>query len=370
MVIGIDGNEANVDNHVGTSVYTLELLKHWQTIASKDASFIVYLREKPRSSLPVQTDYFQYRIVSGKRFWRDFYFPLYLYLHKEIDVLYCPAHYTPRWCPVPIVVALHDIAYEFFPHEFLKKDLYKLKHWTQHAISQARHIICVSESTKKDAMNTYAIPESKLHVVLNGFRPLEQTPASHQEKTLSEYNLTKHGYVLYVGTLQPRKNIPTLVKAFKHIHATHPHIKLVIVGKQGWLFDSIYQSIREADISDNIVLTGYVPNDKASSLYSNAAVFVMPSLYEGFGIPLLEAMYLHCPVVSSSASCLPETGGDACLYFDPHDEFSCATAIQSVLNDSHKRQELIKAGTAHVKKFSFQKMSEETLDVIKLTLSK
>jgi len=198
MVIGIDGNEANVEQQVGVSVYTTNLLRRFQLQATATLQFRVYLRHKPNSFLPKETEYFQYRVISGPALWSQVFLPLHLNTHREIDVFFSPAHYAPRFCPVPFVVTIHDLSYFYYPQEFLKKDLYKLKNWTLYSITQAQKVIAVSKTTKKDIMNLYHEPEEKIEVVYNGFEKHVQ----HAETTNNSLPTTN--YFLYVGTLQPR----------------------------------------------------------------------------------------------------------------------------------------------------------------------
>lgn len=366
MIIGIDGNEANVQSSVGTSVYTHELLHYFATQASDETQFIIYLREPRMKTLPKPSAYFSYRIVPAKKFWRDIYFPLYLYMHQEIDVLFSPAHYTPRYCPVPIVVAIHDLAYEYFPHEFLKKDLFKLRNWTQHAVKQARAIIAVSKSSRKDISKFYNIPKNKITTVYNGFKTYTEVAKKRSTaEVLNTYHVKKNDYILYVGTLQPRKNITTLIHSFEKLHRLRPHTHLIIAGKKGWLYDEFFTITQNLEISHIVHFPGFVPDEELVHLYKGAGVYVLPSLYEGFGIPVAEAMYLGCPVIVSHNSSLPEVGGDAALYIDPHNEKELTAALLKVMGNEPLRQKMIKAGKQQVAQFSMKKMASETLDVIK-----
>lgn len=368
MVIGIDGNEANVDKSVGVSVYTQELLKYFASVASNDLQFIVYLRIPKKKHLPRQKKYFKYKVINTPRLWRDLRFPWYLYTHNEIDVLFSPAHYTPRFCPVPVVVTIHDTSYEYFPHEFLKKDLFKLKAWTTHAIKQAKTVIAVSESTKRDIVKNYKITAKDVNIVMNGFKKHQDVRSKKTSaQVMKKYDLKKHEYILYVGTLQPRKNITTLIKSFEQVHKLRPYVKLVIVGRKGWLYHEFFSTAQQLGLQDSILFTGYVPDEDLPHLYKNAGVFVMPSLYEGFGIPLLEAMYYGCPVISSNTSSLPEVGGDAAIYFNPRNVNQLTKKIIEVLGKKSLRNKLVKAGKKQYKKFSWKKSASETLQLIEDT---
>lgn len=371
MVIGIDGNEANVKSSVGVSVYTLELLKHFVTHANAQLQFVIYLRETPGPHMPDATQYFKYRIVPGKRLWRDVFFPLYLLFHKDIDMLFCPAHYIPRYCTIPTVVAIHDVAYEYFPDEFLKKDLYKLRNWTAHGLFHSRSAIAVSESTKRDIEKFYHTPADRVHVVYNGFKTYEDVDQlCAPEDVLSKYGLEKQKYFLYVGTLQPRKNIPVLIGAFAHIHEECPDLKLILAGRKGWLYDDIFKTVQELHLENIVLFPGYVPDEEIVHMYRQSVAYILPSLYEGFGIPVAEAMHQGCPVISSNSSSLPEVGGDACLYFEPTDQERLTEHMRMLHTNNELRNELITKGRAQAQKFSSKLMAEQTLQILIDTASK
>jgi glycosyltransferase involved in cell wall biosynthesis len=362
MTIGVDGNEANVPHKVGVSMYTFELLHYFKSKANADTRFIVYLRSSPDESMPTENNYFRYEIVKGSRLWSQIFFPIHLLTHKKPDILFCPAHYAPRFCPVKTVVAIHDLAYFYYPDEFLKKDLYQLKNWTRYSMDKATKIIAVSKTTKKDLLTFYNEPESKIQVIYNGFR--KQTT---NNKPSSNHKPQTTNYFLYVGTIQPRKNITTLISAFSILLKQYPDYQLYLVGRKGWLYESIFEKVKELEMEKNVIFTGFIDNNSLDTLYSNATCFVFPSLYEGFGIPLLEAMDRGCPVISSFNSSLPEVGGEACLYFDPTDAQGIADDMIDMITNKKLRQDLVKKGKDRVQLFSWQKCGEQTLELLKNT---
>ena len=358
MIIGIDGIEANVEEKVGVSVYTAQLLSYFQSIANVDTQFIVYLRSAPLENLPKETDYFRYEIVRQKGLWRDVFFPIHLHTHKKIDVLFCPAHYIPRFCPVPTIVTIHDLAYEFFPHEFKKEDLFKLKNWTRHAVRKSKGVIAVSKTTALDLQKLYDVPSQKITTIYNGYASVGRP----SDETIKSFGLKSYKYFLYIGTLQPRKNIPTLIQAFALYHKTHPDIKLVIVGRKGWMYDSIFEEVKRLNIEDSVVFTGYVKSLKM--FYTNAIAYILPSLYEGFGLPVIEAMHYECPVIVSDTPALMEVSDGACLSFPAHDTIALAQALEKISQLS-VRKALIAKGTKRAKHFSWDKTAKQTLDIIK-----
>lgn len=370
MIIGIDGNEANVEKKVGVSVYTANLLRYFKLNAGPDVQFQIYLREPPHFesafglSMPEESPYFRYKVVRGPKMWSQLFLPANLYLQRGIDVFFSPAHYAPRFCPVPIVTTIHDVAYFYYPQEFVQKDLYQLKNWTQYSIARSKKVIAVSKTTKKDIMKFYGTPDEKIEVIYNGFEKSEPQTASSFEQIGKQYSVHRHKYLLYVSTLQPRKDVPTLIDAFAKLKETHPEFKLVIVGRKGWMFDEIFERARKNNVEESVVFTGYLPDDEVVALYRNAFCYVLPSLYEGFGITILEAMSHGCPVITTYASSLPEVGGEACLYFEPKSSTDLLFNLNLLLTDTELRKNLIEKGKERIKLFSWEKCAEETLKIL------
>ena len=361
MIIGVDGNEANVEFPVGVSVYTLNLLNYFQSKSSKDIQFIIYLRQSPNTKLPRESEYFKYQVVRGKRLWLTVFLPLRLWMDKlsgkNITVFFSPAHYIPWFSPFKTIVTVHDLSYLFFPNEFLKKDLYQLRNWTKYALKKACHIIAVSKTTKKDIVKEYSVPDEKISVVYNGYDPSTSLRMSNLQTNIKPY-------FLYVGTIQPRKNLSTLIKAFSRFHAKHPSFKLIIAGKKGWLYDSIFLQVSQMQMTESIIFPGYVSDSEKIKLYQEATAYILPSFYEGFGIPILEAMSHKCPVISSFSSSLPEIGGEACLYFDPNSVNDLLDKMELIISDKTLVKDLIEKGIKRIDSFSWKATGKRTLEVL------
>lgn len=358
MLIAIDGNEANVKERVGVSMYTYQLLSYFASWASEDLQFSVILRNKPLKNMPREHAYFTYTHVPGRMLWRDIFLPLHLLkLKKKPDVFFSPAHYTPLFTSIPVVVTIHDVSYLYYPHEFLSKDLYKLQNWTAHALHQSKKVIAVSNFTRNDIMKKYHITPGKIVTIYNGY---------NAGKAKNVHGSTKN-YILYVGTLQPRKNIKTLINSFAEVKKQMPHIKLVIAGKKGWMYDDLFVLVQKHDIGDSVEFTDYVDDNKLAQLYADASLFVLPSLYEGFGITILEAMHYGAPVLAAQGSCLEEIGGDACEYFDPHDTMKLRDAMMKIIKDPARADRMRQKGFERVRQFSWEKCAKETLNALKST---
>ena len=364
MLIGVDGNEANVTEKVGVSVYTLKLLHYFQKKSAEDLSFIIFLKTKPNQDMPQVHPQFNYQIVPGNFLWSQTFLPIELYKQKflgnKIDVFFSPAHYIPRFSPAPLVVTIHDLSYFYYPDEFLKKDLYQLKNWTKYSAEKAKKIIAVSNTTKKDIVRFYQTPEEKIEVVYNGY---EKT--SNIKHLASNSSIEKvEPYILYVGTIQPRKNIGTLIEAFAKFKTAHPELKLVIAGKKGWLYEETFIKVKKMNLEKHVRFLGFVDDPTLISLYKHAFWFVLPSFYEGFGIPVLEAMSYGCPVISSFTASLPEIAGDAALYIDPEKKEDIVDKLNQLLENKTLRNELITKGKERSRKFSWKTCGEKTLEVL------
>jgi len=364
--IAVDGNEANVAGRVGTGEYSYRLLRSWSSLAGRNLTFDLYLRDAPLPDLPVPSEFWRYHLIKPRQAWTRFSLPLNLALNRgQYDAFWNPAHYLPPVTFCPSVVTIHDLAYEFFPDLFLSGDLYKLKHWTKQSVKQATKIIAVSHSTKADLVKLYGVAEDKIIVVHNGYDAESfnlKKPVSL--KILESYQLVPQNYLLFLGTVQPRKNVTKLIQAFRLLKSSGYQGKLVIAGKIGWLAEETLSVIKNSEDASDIVMTGYISPENQTALYRHADVFVLPSLYEGFGVPVLEAMACGVPVAAASNSSLPEVVGDAGLLFNASDPAELSEVILKLKKD---RPKWVKKGLSHVRNFSWDKCAKETLAVLQTT---
>lgn len=370
MIIGIDANEANVEKKVGISEYVYQLLLQFHAAASDNKKFVIYLKDKPREDFPKESPNWEYKVVGPHKMWTQMGLPLNLFLTKvKPDVFFSPGHYAPRFSPVPTVISIMDLAFFHFPEYFTQKDLAQLKSWTNYSVKKAKAVITISDSTKNDIIKLYDVPDKKIHVVYLGIKnAVTLTPHIYPMQELqTKYGISKD-FILFVGTLQPRKNIQRLIQAFAELLKQKKYqdspLQLVIVGKKGWQYDEILAAPKKLGIEDRVKFLDFVPDEELVMLYKNALCFAWPSLYEGFGLPILEAMKLGCPVITSNVSSMPEAGGDASLYVDPEDTEDIAEKLDKVLSDPKLRSEMIEKGKKQVQKFSWEKTAKETLAVL------
>lgn len=360
MLIGIDANEANLTpDRVGINEYAFHLL--WAIRRHKTAhAFVIYLKNTPRADLPTEGNNWHYRVIPFSRLWTQTRLPLDLFGHRpRPDVFFSLTHYAPRWSPVPTVVAIMDVGFLDTPEQFTAKDFNQLKSWTQYSVRQARKIIAISEYTKQHVVRVYHRDPADVVVTplaydAQSFRPVVD-PAI----------LEKHGvrqpYVLFLSSLKPNKNVPGLIRAFAQLRSP-AELALVVSGKKAWQYEQIFSLVHDFGLEDKVVFTGFVPDADKPALMSQAVAFVMPSLHEGFGIPVLEAMACGVPVVISRAASLPEVGGMAAIYVDPASADSIASGIRLALGPH--RQQYVKRGLNRVKLFSWANTARQTLAVL------
>lgn len=372
MIIGIDGNEANVAKRVGISEYAFQLLKQFESLQLPAIQFQIYLKQEPLEDLPKERKGWKYRVLKPGLLWTQWRLPLGLFFTKSrLDIFFSPTHYSPRFSPVPTVVSVMDLSYLYFPEMFNKSDLLQLKSWTKYSVAKAAKVLTISNSSRDDIIKEYNLSQDKVVVTHLGIKEsVTLTPHIYSMNELkAKYNLSDN-FILFVGTLQPRKNLLRLIEAFAKVlkskDESHQlkNLQLVIVGRRGWLYEEILKAPEELDIAEQVKFLENVTDEELPLFYKNARCFVLPSLYEGFGLPVLEAMKQGCPVITSNISSLPEAGGEACLYVDPENIDDIAQKITKLVGNDKLRKELIEKGKAQVKKFSWEKTAKETLKVL------
>jgi glycosyltransferase involved in cell wall biosynthesis len=325
-------------------------------------SYIIYLKEKPLDFLPKETSWWKYEIVKPQKMWTQIAFPLHLLITlKKPDVLLSLTHYAPRFTTIPTIVSVMDVSYLNFPDTFKKRDLLKLTKWTEYSVKRAKKIITISKSSKNDIIKHYKVPEEKTKVVYLGLKKLNMDSS---QKDLASFGVHKK-FILFVGTLQPRKNISRLIEAFSLLpQKLKAEYQLVVIGKKGWLYEEILKAPEKFRVSNDVLFLDYVKDNDLPEFYKKAQVFVLPSLYEGFGLPVLEAMRYGCPVAVSNVSSLPEAGGEAALYFDPESTTDIKNTIEKILTDSKLREKMREKGREQFKKFTWEKAAKEVLEVV------
>ena len=285
---------------------------------------------------------------------------------RPVDVLH--VQFTaPPFCPCPVVVSIHDLSFEHLPETFKRRSRTQLRLTVRHSARRATRILSLSEHTRRDIIETYRIDAEKVSAI-----PLAAAEHFGPVNDNRELQRVRHNYgiagdyILCVGSIQPRKNLARLIRAYALLRGNSSADKLpklVLVGKCAWLYDETLRTLEKAGVKDTVVVTGYVPESDLPALYSGALCFVYPSYFEGFGLPPLEAMKCGAPVIVGDRTSLPEVVGDAALSVDPFDIEAIAAAITRLVNNSTLRHELSVRGQERARMFSWQHTARETLKV-------
>ncbi len=383
MTIGFDASRAFIGQRTGTENYSYELLKHLLAIDTEN-TYRVYLRSgQGLENEILQVSNVQIIDIRAQRLWTQAGLAWQV-LKNSPDVLFIPAHTLPviRRPQQKTIVTIHDLGAEYLPqyHQFPQK-LY-LNRSTEYAVKHATKLIAVSQATKENLIaQLHANPE-KISVIYEGYDADHFRP---QNKEAMQAVQDKHGltkpYFLFVGTIQPRKNLERLIEAFAYMvhhyleneEVTKDYsvnmrelrnIELVLAGKKGWLSDAIYQAPKKYGVTGRVKFLDYVSHSDMPGLYAGALTFVFPSLYEGFGLPVLEAMACGVPVLTSNTSSLPEVGGQVAFYADPYSVDDLAGKLYMLLSQEKLRHKAKSGGIEHAKQFSWQKCAVETLKVL------
>ncbi|MFM8395173.1 MAG: glycosyltransferase family 4 protein, partial [Acidobacteriota bacterium] len=296
---------------------------------------------------------------------------------RPVDLLH--VQYTaPPFCPAPVVATIHDLAFEHYPETFTRRGSWQLRLTVRYTARRAACLLTVSEFSRDDLRRTYGIPEENLVVTWNGIDPrfsphVESSPTGESRQVEAAriartYGL-RTGYLLALGSLQPRKNIPRLIRAYVDLRRTRSDLnpQLVIAGRELWLTSAIFREIdRELESlpwRSDIIFTGYVPEADLPPLYRGARMLIYPSIFEGFGLPPVEAMACGTPVVTSQAGSLPEVCGAAARYVDPWSVESIRDGMLDLLTDDQLASLLIARGLEQARRFDWQQTAARTLEV-------
>jgi glycosyltransferase involved in cell wall biosynthesis len=361
MLIGIDASRATVARRTGTENYSLHLIRELLALG-EEHRFRLYFNQPPPADL--FAGLVERRVIPFPRLWTHVRLSWEMLLRSP-DLLFVPSHVLPLVHPRRSLATVHDLGYHYYPEAHtLFQNLY-LRWSTRYNARTATRILADSEATRRDLVHYYRIPEDKIAVVYPG---RDECLAPAADPVLLDAVRTRYGltvpYLLYVGTLHPRKNLVRLVQAFASLLALNLDLSLVLAGQKGWLYEDISSQVRELGLGNRVLLTGYVPDVDLAPLLSGALAFVFPSLYEGFGLPVLEAMACGTPVVCSNTSSLPEVAGDAALLVNPHDTEALAAALARIVTDDGLRRELVERGFQQVRHFSWQRCAREALEAL------
>lgn len=376
MLIGIDASRASGKEKTGTENYSRNLILNLAKIDRKN-NYILYVKPDYNPEFDRLPKNFRLKVIAIKRFWTQIGLSREM-LSRKPDVLFVPSHVLPPITPKKNVVTVHDLAWKYFPGAYSKSEIRLQKISITRAIKKNAQIIVYSQSTLSDLNKFFLINDAKISFVPMGFecsghcesrcssaRGNPDCPQGQLRKTSLPFAMTKQKYILSVSRLETRKNIVNLIRAYNLLRNERKiKEKLVLVGKPGFGYDEIKAEINRSKYKNDITETGFIADTELKALYYNASVFVFPSLYEGFGFPILEAFTSGVPVVTSSTSSMPEVAGRGALLVDPKKPFEIAAAMSQILNKQALAEKLIRAGKIQVKKYSWELCAKETLKVL------
>lgn len=366
MLIGIDASRANLARKTGVEWYSYHLINELKKIPlSAGDNFVLYSPTQLSDELGILPKGWKSEVLSWplRYLWTQIRLSAKTFFRPP-DVLFVPAHALPIFSRTKSIITLHDLGFEKFPELYNFWQRAYLRFVYRFAARRAEVIIAPSEFTKKELIDCYKIKPDSIKVVYLGydkniFHPLSDREAT--EKFLIQHQISGP-YLLYVGRLEKKKNIKNLIEAFLKASTENKNLKLVLVGTPSYGYDEFSELIQNNQ--NKIIHLLHLTPKEISYLYSEALSFVFPSYYEGFGLPILEAMACGCPVLASTVSSIFEVAGDAALYFNPDNKTEMTMAVKKIVDDTRFRQELIGRGWVRVKNFSWQKCAQETYQIL------
>ena len=371
LVIGIDGRVMQEKKPSGIPQYAIHTIREILKLDKKNKYIIFYNSFRDiKNNIPefegnVEKKFYRFPNKILEWVWKIFPYP------KIDEVLNADIFFSPHFIKIPLskkvkkIVTIHDLSFVRNKKYFSwRKNIW---HWQMNPrkiCAQSDKIIAVSEATKNDIKNIYKIDNQKIKVIYNGsLKIADVLPYSDEQAILDKFNLQKNSYVLFLATLEPRKNIEGIMEAFSIIEKKIPDIKLVVAGKKGWLFENIFERAKKHHIEEKIVFTDFVSEEEKYVLIKKSLLFIFPSFCEGFGLPIVEAINQGIPVITSSVSSMPEIAKDLAILVNPHNISDIAQSILQLVSNNELRNILKKKESSPLD-LSWEKTARETLEYL------
>jgi len=362
-VIGIDASRITVGARTGTETYALQIIRHLARDLAAACSLRGYLNARvadlPADAQDLPLDW---REIPFPRLWTHARLSLEM-LTRRPDLLFVPAHVIPIVHPRS-VVTIHDLGYLRYPEAHTTEQVRMLDRTTRWSARVARRIIVPSEMTRRDLIDAYDIPAEKIVTIHHGVDTRFGTASDADVRRLRQTHHLDTPYILAVGTVQPRKNLPVLARAVAEIVANGRDVDLVIAGKMGWKSEDVLRDLLAANLGDRLRILRYVDDQELPALYQGAEAFVLPSHFEGFGMPLVEAMRSRIPTFAADTSCLPEILADGGEIFPADDPHALATLLDRALTDTSWSMDLRARAVARSRAFSWEIAATQTCRVL------
>jgi glycosyltransferase involved in cell wall biosynthesis len=356
-------------NEFGVGTYIWNLVRNLAAIDSQNEYLLIGSHRNFHELGPLPVNFRQLYQPEDETLWRHHITIPFALRRQNVDIVHVPHHEAPFFNPSKLVVTMHDCVHLLFPQEDSSKfQNYRSYLKTKRVVESAKHVLAVSKSTKEDLINIFEVPESKISVVHNALDErfaFAHTP-EERKHVLERYQL-KDPFVLYSGKIRPHKNLHRLIEAFAVLKSElieddkYKNLKLIIIGDELSKHQYLRLTVIRSGAQQDVRFFGFVPYPILRVFYQSAALFAFPSLYEGFGLPPLEAMANHTPVIASNTSSLPEVLDDAAVLVNPENVFDIARGMKLILSDDVLRQKLIQKGIEQVSKFSWKLAAQNVL---------
>jgi glycosyltransferase involved in cell wall biosynthesis len=369
MTIGIDASRAFLKKKTGIEEYSFQVLKHLRDKLS-DEKVVLYLR--PESLSPEKYGFeipkkWKVKVLAWPRLWTQVGLALEL-LFNPVDTLFIPAHIVPYSYVTKTVVVVHGLEYEFLPEAYSLWDRIYMRWSIKRSCKKSKKVIAVSENTKQDLIRLYDVPKGKIDVIYEGYEREFPDIKKIKGKIKSRFKVRNSKFLLFIGRIELRKNTIGIIKSFEILKKKYniPH-KLVLAGGLGYGYEDIVKKADASEYKDDIVLTGYVESQDKWKLLKHADVFLFPTFYEGFGLPILEAQSIGVPVVVANNSSIPEVVGQYMRPFlvDPDKHEKIADFTYKIISEEKFRKDIVKAGYENIQRFSWDLCAEKIAKVLK-----
>lgn len=363
MQVGIDASRAFEKQRTGIEEYSYQVIKN---LADKleNCQVVLYIKKNQNVEIALPKNW-KTKVIKWPRFWTQIGLSLEMMRHP-VDVLFVPSHTVPLIHPKNTIVTIHGLEYEKLPwaYSFWQRIYMRLS--IKNSCRWASRIIAVSKNTKKDLMELYNISEDKIEVIYEGHNNVianevkQSRPNSTKDEIATSPVAPRNDkHVLFIGRLEERKNIIRIIQSFEILKEKYniPH-RLILAGKAGYGYENIKRKILESKYKKDIIETGYISEEEKGDLFKNAEVFLFPTFYEGFGLPILQSQVLGVPVVAGNNSSIPEIAGDGSVLVDSRESQEIADATFRLISDENFRNGIIERGYQNAKRFSWDKCAE------------
>ncbi len=374
MIIGIDASRAFLRRRTGIEEYSYQIIRHLRNVLQNE-TVVLYVRKKfifqsgqLRCIIPSidfeLPPHWQVKGLWAPRFWTQMRLSLEMLLHPP-TVLFIPAHTVPLIHPERTVVTIHGLEYEFSPESYHFLERLYMRWSIRYSVRVARRVIAVSENTKRDLVRLYGVPETKMTVVYEGVSNDHLESRIQSLGSSPQFKFQDSKYFLFIGRLETRKNIVRMIEAFERFKQKMglPHI-LILAGKRGYGYEDIRIKILDSQFKNEIYEVGYITEEEKFSLLKNADIFLFPSLYEGFGLPVLEAQQAGVPIITADTSSLPEIAGEGAILVDPLSTEALAAAMEALVQNPEKRADIIEKATRNADRFDWAQCAREVAQLL------